>query len=72
MKIAAMIACGITAAVMTVPAAEAQQRVVHRERVVTQTRTIVRHGPRYHATRRVCTVRYQHHRRIRTCRTVRV
>lgn len=73
MKLAAIIASGIAAAVMAVPAANAEQRVVHRERVVTTHRTtVVRHGgPRYHALRRVCTVRYHHHRRIRTCRTVR-
>lgn len=74
MKITAIIACGLAATVMAVPAAYAQQRVVHRDRVVTHQRTtVVRHrGPGYHATRRVCTVRYRHHRRIRTCRTVRV
>ena len=73
MKITAIIACGLAAVVMAVPAANAQERVVHRERVVTHQRTTVvrRGGPRYHAMRRVCTVRYRHHQRIRTCRTVR-
>lgn len=73
MKLAAYLACGLAATIMMAPVAEAQQRVVHRERVVTTHRTtVVRHGgARFHHLRRVCTVRYRHHRRIRTCRNVR-
>ena len=73
MKMTALIACGLAAAAMAVPAAQAQDRIVQRERVVTNNRTTVVHdnGRRYHRARRVCTVRYRHHQRIRTCRVVR-
>ena len=63
------IAAGLVGAVALPAAATAQNRVV------TTTRTVVRdHNtiPRraWH-TRRVCRWGYQHHRRVRVCRTVR-
>ena len=62
-----IIAAAVLAAVVAVSPAAAQE--------VTRTRTVTRHvvtrtGPRYR-THRVCTVRYRHGQRIRTCRTVR-
>ena len=69
MKLFATIAAGAVAAsaLFAVVPASAQQRVVH-ERVVHE-RTVVRHGgDRLHRHRQVCTTRYYHHRRVRTCR----
>ena len=85
MKLTIMAAAGLsllTGLVATAPAA-AQERVVVRERTVvtpaptTRTHVEVRerstvrrdYGYRRHP-RRVCTVRYRHGDRIRTCRTV--
>lgn len=46
------------------------------QRVETQTtRTTVKqvvHGNRGWRTKRVCTTRWQHHRKVRTCRVIRV
>lgn len=49
-------------------AAGAQTVVTH---TTTRTTTDTRPAIAVHRTRRVCTVRYRHHQRIRTCRAVR-
>ncbi|OYY90700.1 MAG: hypothetical protein B7Y45_07015 [Sphingomonas sp. 28-66-16] len=78
MKIVALISAGLlgAAAMLSPTAAGAQQRAVHTERrvVVTHRTQTVRHGNRWghYRNRRVCKVTYRHHRRIRTCRTIRV
>ena len=61
MKIIATLAATAVAAtaLFAVAPATAQHRVVVHER------TVVRHGPVH---RRVCTTRFYHHRRVRTCR----
>ena len=75
MKIFALIATGLLGLAATAPAAAVaapvQERVVVREHTTT-----IRHddrGYRGHrwATRRVCTNQWRHHRKVRTCRTVR-
>ncbi|OYY72331.1 hypothetical protein [Sphingomonas sp. 28-63-12] len=52
------------------------QNAVHTERrvVVTHRTRTVRSGNGWghYRTRRVCKVTYRHHRRVRTCRTIRV
>ena len=55
---------GLAPASLAAPAS-AQRTVVHR--------TVVRHGPaRYRwRTKRVCSVHYRNHRRVRVCRNVR-
>ena len=65
MKLLTLALAGIVAATgfTAVPAA-AQERVVVRER------TVVRHSSYRPRAHRVCTVRYRHHQRVRTCRTV--
>lgn len=66
MKLTLLAAAGLTLLTgfgATAPAA-AQERVVVRER------TVVRHETRRARPRQVCTVRYRHHQRVRTCRTV--
>ena len=70
MKLIAVAAAGLVAITGLSPiAAAAQTRTVVTH---TETRHVETHvrGP-VHRTRRVCTVRYQHHHKIRTCRTVR-
>jgi hypothetical protein len=72
---AAAVAVALTS-MPSVPAA-AQERVVTR---TTVTRHVDRRteshrswrGHRGWRTKRVCTVRWNHHRKIRTCRTIRV
>lgn len=72
---AAAVAVALTS-MPSVPAA-AQERVVTR---TTVTRHVDRRvdrqrswrGNRGWRTRRVCTTRWQHHRRVRSCRTIRV
>ena len=80
LSIAAAALVALTGVAAATPAA-AQDRVVVRERVVapaTTTRVVVRdrqtttrrsYGYR-RQPRRVCTVRYRHGNRVRTCRTV--
>ena len=72
MKIAALMSAGLIAAAAMLPASASAQMGERHDRVVersTTTRTVRDdYRPR---TRRVCTVNYRHHRRIRTCRTVR-
>ena len=72
MKFASLFSAGLVAAAAMLPAtASAQMAERHRDRVVE--RHVVRterHGYRPHV-RKVCTVKYRHHRRVRTCRTVR-
>lgn len=69
MKIAALISAGLIAAAAIVPAAASAQ--VRHDRVVTRTVHTERHGINRHRTRRVCTMQYRHHHRVRVCRTVR-
>jgi len=75
MKILSAFAAGFVgaAAMLVAPTADAQ-RVVHRERHVTVTKRVVSNGNAYghYRNRRVCRVHYRNHRRIRTCRTIRV
>lgn len=68
MKLVALLSAGLIAAATMVPAAASAQ--MH-ERVMTRTVHTERHDGYRHHTRRVCTVKYRHHRRIRTCRVVR-
>ena len=71
MKLATLMSAGLIAAAALVPAAASAQMERHRDRVVE--RHVVRterHGYRPHV-RKVCRVTYRHHRKIRTCRTVR-
>lgn len=70
MKFAALVSAGLIAAAALVPAAASAQQVRH-DRVVTRTVHTERNGGYRHHTRRVCKVTYRHHKRIRTCRTVR-
>jgi succinate dehydrogenase/fumarate reductase flavoprotein subunit len=65
MKMFALAAAGLAAAAAVAPAG-AQTRTVTTHTVV-RTHT----GPAAHHTRQVCNVRYVHHRKVRTCRTVR-
>jgi len=65
---AAAVAMTGVAPVGVVAAADAQQRVVVRERTVVTRRPNVRHRS---YTRRVCTNRWRHGHRERVCRTVR-
>jgi hypothetical protein len=70
MKSIAFAVAGLIAATGLAPvAASAQTRTVVTH---TETRHVESHsrGPA-HRTRRVCTVHYDHHRKVRTCRTVR-
>ena len=72
MKLMSFFAAGLVALTGLAPVvvaapASAQERVVVRERTVVTSRRGY-HRPR---TRRVCSVRYRHGERIRTCRTVR-
>lgn len=71
MKIAALLSAGLVAAAALLPATAGAQMNEQHARVVERTRTVqtVRDRYRPHA-RRVCTVKYRHHKRIRTCRTV--
>ena len=59
--VAAVALTGIAA-----PAVAQRERVVIRERTVTH-----REGYRDHRPRQICTVRYRHHARVRTCRYIR-
>lgn len=69
MKFASLISAGLIAAAAIAPvAASAQDR---HDRVVTRTVHTERHGIDRHRTRRVCTMRYRNHHRVRVCRTVR-
>ncbi len=72
MKIAALLSAGLIAAAALLPATASAQRAERHDRVVERHRTVhtVRNGYRPR-TRQVCTVKYRHHKRIRTCRTVR-
>lgn len=70
MKLLAIVSAGLIATAATLPVAAGAQE--HRERVVTRTSVHTeRHGYRPHRTRRVCSVQYRHHQRVRVCRTVR-
>ena len=74
MKIAASLSAGLIAAAAMLPASASAQMNQRHDRVVERSRTVhtVRDRDRYRPhTRRVCTVKYRHHKRIRTCRTVR-
>lgn len=74
MKIAALLSAGLIAAAALLPASASAQMNQRHDRVVERSRTVhtVRDRDRYRPhTRRVCTVKYRHHKRIRTCRTVR-
>lgn len=74
MKIAALLTAGLIAAAAMLPATASAQRAERHDRVVERSRTVhtVRDRDRYRPrVRRVCTVKYRHHKRIRTCRTVR-
>lgn len=65
MKLLTLAMAGIVAVTgFTAAPVSAQERVVVRER------TVVRHSSYRPRARRVCTVRYRHHERVRTCRTV--
>ncbi|WP_404333342.1 hypothetical protein AB2M62_09710 [Sphingomonas sp. MMS12-HWE2-04] len=59
----------------TIVAASAATGAVaqERHRVVTERRTVThrRHGARRVAYRRVCTTKWRHHQRVRSCRRVR-
>ena len=73
MKLFAIAAAGLVALTGLAPAAltasaNAQERVVVRERTVTHARPGYRHRA---TTRRVCTNRWRHGHRERVCRTVR-
>ena len=82
MKFLSIFAAGIVAAAAFAAApASAQDRTVVRERTVvtpaptTHTRVVVRERTSTrrsygHRPRQVCTVRYRHGHRIRTCRTM--
>jgi hypothetical protein len=71
MKFITLLSAGLIAASALAPtAASAQMRQEHHDRVVTRTVHTDRHGPAAR-TRRVCKVEYRHHRKVRTCRTVR-
>ena len=67
MKLPLLAAAGLTLLTGLVPAAPA---AAQRERVVVRERTVVRHETRRQRPRQVCTVRYRHGERVRTCRTV--
>ncbi|WP_010186075.1 hypothetical protein [Sphingomonas sp. PAMC 26605] len=69
MKIAALISAGLIAAAALVPAAASAQ--IRHDRVVTRSVHSERHGFNRHRTRKVCTMRYRNHHRVRVCRTVR-
>lgn len=72
MKLFAMLSAGLIAATAMLPAAASAQMRDHRDRVVTRTVHSERNrGYDRHRTRRVCTMRYRDHRRVRVCRTVR-
>ena len=72
MKMVALFAAA--AAVLSIPAASATGAVAQ-ERVVTRTTTVThtnhRGGARRAYWRNVCTTKYRHHQRVRTCRKVR-
>ena len=70
MKLAALVSAGLIAAAALVPAAASAQQNRH-DRVVTRTVHTERHNGYRNHTRRVCKETYRHHKRIRTCRTVR-
>ena len=72
MKLAALLSAGLIAAAAMLPTTASAQMGERHGRVVERSTTVhtVRGGYRPH-TRRVCTVKYRHHQRIRTCRTVR-
>lgn len=72
MKIAALLSAGLIAAAAMLPASASAQMNQRHDRVVERHRTVHTVRDRYRPhTRRVCTVKYRHHKRIRTCRTVR-
>ncbi|BCA57872.1 hypothetical protein [Sphingomonas sp. HMP6] len=72
MKIAALLSAGLIAAAALLPASASAQMNQRHDRVVERSRTVYTVRDRYRPhTRRVCTVKYRHHKRIRTCRTVR-
>ena len=72
MKIAALLSAGLIAAAAMLPASASAQMNQRHDRVVERSRTVHTVSDRYRPhTRRVCTVKYRHHKRIRTCRTVR-
>ncbi len=78
MKIMSILAAGLIAATgLAAAPASAQERTVVRERVTPGGRTVVRERTTtvrrygYNRPRRVCTVRYRHGERIRTCRFAR-
>ena len=69
MKIIALAASALVATLAVAAPASAQRRVVTTH-VETHTTTHV--GPAIgHRTRKVCTVSYRRHQKMRTCRTVR-
>ena len=81
MKIATILVAALVGSVgVAAKPAAAQERTVVRERVVTpatSSRVVVRERTTVHREtnyrrqpRRVCTVRYRHGNRIRTCRTM--
>ena len=75
MKLIALMSAGLIAAATFAAPASAQMQQEHHDRavVVKQTRTVhtERHSDYRPHVRRVCKVKYRHHKRIRTCRTVR-
>ena len=74
LKIIATITAALfgAAAMLAPTAAAAQQTVTTKRVVVTQRSHNVRYGGDHYRTKRVCKVKYRNHRRIRTCRTIRV
>ncbi len=72
MKLIALMSIGLIAAATAAAPASAQSHERH-DRVVERTRIVhtQRRGDYRAPTRRVCRVTYRHHKRIRTCRTVR-
>jgi hypothetical protein len=72
MKIAALLSAGLIAAAAMLPATASAQMAERHDRVVERSRTVHTVRDRYRPHfRRVCTVKYRHHQRIRVCRTVR-
>lgn len=74
--IAAAAAVAITS-FSAVPASAQRERVVRQTTVtrhVNSRHVNYRHGVRHRGwrTKRVCTTRWHHHRRVRVCRTIRV
>ncbi|MEO7682033.1 MAG: hypothetical protein ABIS14_15315 [Sphingomonas sp.] len=73
MKLLGLMSAGLVATMMVPAVASAQ---MHSDTTVTRTKTVVRDGEPRHGwnkphVRRVCRWQWQHHRKVRICRTVR-